>query len=77
MYSDNGTAFVGAQKQLKEFYEFLNKEQLQTEIKHFLLHQKTTWNFIPPNAPHFGGLWEAAVISAKYHLYIELLIRHI
>ena len=27
-----------------------------------------TWNFIPPHGPHFGGLWEAAVKSMKYHL---------
>ncbi|XP_024882812.1 uncharacterized protein LOC112461708, partial [Temnothorax curvispinosus] len=68
MYSDNATTFVGAQRQIKEFYDFLKTEQAQNSIEHFLRDQQTEWHFIPPNAPHFGGLWEAAVKSAKFHL---------
>jgi len=68
MYSDNGTTFVGAQKQLKELYNFYNTQHTQSEIKQFLYNQEISWNFIPPNAPHVGGLWEAAVKSAKYHM---------
>lgn len=68
IYSDNGTTFVGAQRQIKEFYDFYFSQQTQSEVKRFSCDQGISWNFIPPNAPHFGGLWEAAVKSAKYHM---------
>jgi len=68
MYSDNGSTFVGAHNQLKEVRDFLNSQQAQAGIKQFLCEQETTWKFIPPNAPHFGGLWEAAVKAVKHHM---------
>lgn len=68
MYSDNGTTFVGANKQLRELHSFVSSEQIQANVKHFLREQGTSWSFIPSNAPHFGGLWEAAVKSAKHHM---------
>ncbi|XP_043271219.1 uncharacterized protein [Venturia canescens] len=67
LFSDNATNFVGAARELKEIYEFLEKEK--TEIENNLANQRIQWNFIPPRAPTFGGLWEAAVKVAKKHLY--------
>lgn len=54
MYSDNGTAFVGALRRLKEMYEFYLAQQTQGEIEKFLGEQEILWSFIPPGAPHFG-----------------------
>lgn len=66
MVSDNGTNFVGAARELKEVFEFLEKEN--DAISEHLSRQKIQWKFIPPRAPHFGGLWEAAVKAVKRHL---------
>ena len=30
---------------------------------------ETSWLFNPPSVPSFGGLWESAVKSMKYHVY--------
>jgi len=58
---------VGAHKQIQELYDMYNDPQVQSEIKNFLRELEISWSFIS-NAPHFGGLWEAAVKSAKYHM---------
>ncbi|XP_046613945.1 uncharacterized protein LOC124302152 [Neodiprion virginianus] len=66
MISDNGTNFVGAARELKELYAFLEGEK-QTISDH-LAQQRIDWKFIPARSSHFGGLWEAAVKCTKKHL---------
>jgi hypothetical protein len=63
MYSDNGTNFVGARKEIMQL-----KAQLDTTFPKFAHERDIMWSMIPPGSPHFGGLWEAAVKSAKLHL---------
>ena len=63
IWSDHGTNFVGAARELKEFNDFLSLQKTQGTISDFCFSQHITWNFIPERAPHFGGLWEAAVKS--------------
>ena len=65
--SDHGTNFVGATRELKVIYEFLQEQQARGDISEFCSSQSIEWRFIPERAPHFGGLWEAAVKSMKFH----------
>lgn len=66
LYSDNGTNFVGANNSLKEMYQLIRDSN--TAIHDYLTMQAIEWHFIPPQAPHMGGLWESAVKSCKSHL---------
>ena len=65
IWSDNGTNFVGASRELQELADFLERQKTQQEISRFCSNQHIKWKFIPERAPHFGGLWEAAVKSMK------------
>lgn len=62
LWSDNGTTFVGACKELQQL------TAIQSSIAQDLEVRGTSWHFIPPHAPNFGGLWEAGVKSTKFHL---------
>ncbi|XP_018400050.1 PREDICTED: uncharacterized protein LOC108777616 [Cyphomyrmex costatus] len=72
VYSNNGTNFVGAHNQLKEMYSLFNlvfnSQQHQDIIYKFTSEHRVRWHFIPPAAPHFGGLWESTVKLFKHHM---------
>ncbi|XP_043064709.1 uncharacterized protein LOC122320582 [Drosophila ficusphila] len=63
IFCDNATNFVGASRMLQQFKDhFIANQDAITE---FAATRGITFSFIPPRAPHFGGLWEAALKSAK------------
>lgn len=67
MYSDNGTYFVRASSDIERDMQHALRTYPQEAAK-LSVSQAIQWHFIPPAAPHFGGLWEAGVKSMKYHL---------
>ena len=68
IWSDHGTNFVGAARELKEFINFFQNQKTQGSISEFCAIQNITWQFIPERTPHFGRLWEVAVKRMKTHL---------
>jgi len=69
MYSDNGTNFVGAERELREAVEALH----QSEQLHQLAKMEAIeWHFQPARTPHFGGAHESLVRSTKRAMYAAL-----
>ena len=68
LHSDNGSNYVGAKHQLAAFYKMLAAPSTQDAINNYVFQHRITWHNSPQRAPHFGGLWEAAVKSSKFHL---------
>lgn len=71
VFSDCGTNFVGADKKLRALIH-------SPEGRAAIANSRAIceWHFNPPSAPHFGGLWEAAVRSMK-RLLIRVIGTHI
>jgi len=65
IYRDNANNFVGASNQLHDLRKFLFNKKTQTATQQFCAADFIRFHFIPLRAPHFGGLWKAAVKSAK------------
>ncbi|KAL0861062.1 hypothetical protein ABMA27_009574 [Loxostege sticticalis] len=62
IFCDNGRNFVAAAKELGQFL------QNNTEpLSYFANQEGIKFMFSPAYAPHFGGIFEAGVKSAKYH----------
>ncbi|XP_071580259.1 uncharacterized protein [Temnothorax nylanderi] len=65
LYSDQGTNFIGADAQLRALFLDAIRDH---SIANTLANDGVQWRFNPVSAPHFGGIWEAAVKSTKHHL---------
>ena len=64
IFSDNGSNFRSASREIKEAIKAWNL----TQINESLMSKGITWKWSPPNSPHFGGVFERMVRSAKKHL---------
>jgi len=62
LFTDCGTNYVGTAKQLKKLFDVVHNQSALANHVHFY------WCFDPPGAPHFGGIWEAAIKSSKTHM---------
>ena len=62
--SDNGTTFVGAEREIKEAIEHIDDGKVRSE----LLQRGCKWVFRPPGASHMSGVWERLVKSVKRSL---------
>ncbi|XP_061709219.1 uncharacterized protein LOC133519245 [Cydia pomonella] len=63
IFCDNGRNFVGAAKEISDYLS-----SNSDTVCNFAANEGIQFKFQPAYAPHFGGLWEAGVKSAKFHL---------
>ncbi|XP_053686384.1 uncharacterized protein LOC128735928 [Sabethes cyaneus] len=68
IHCDNSTSFVGAARELRKMRRQYREQFTSNSWANECLQRGIEFQFIPPRAPHFGGLWEAAVKKFKYHL---------
>ena len=66
--TDNGTNFVGGERELREAIQSFN----QKTIHEALLQRNIKWTFNPPAGSHHGGVWERCIRSARQILYALL-----
>ena len=65
LHSDNGTNFVGAERELRKEMEAWNKDRIQEAMS----QRGIRWLFNPPAASHMGGVWERQIRSVRRILF--------
>ena len=68
MTSDNGTNFVGANNELRQLINRLDKDRIRQRTA----DKGIKWRFNPPGGPHFGGAHESLIKTAKKALHAIL-----
>ena len=69
IFSDNGTNFVGAERDLRQEIEQLHSTESTSK---FMKQEAIDWHFQPAATPHFGGAHESLVKITKKALYAAL-----
>ena len=68
MLSDNGTNFVSASRELRDLVSAIDQDKLQRMTS----NKGVSWKWNPPAAPHFGGVFESLMKSAKQAIFAVL-----
>ena len=61
MRSDNGTNFVGAERELREAVQEMKHDQIRKKMQ----KESIDWIFNPPTASHIGGSWERQIRKTR------------
>lgn len=61
MLSGNGTNFLSSSREINELVSAIDQDKVQQMTS----NKCVTWNWNPPAAPHFGGVFESVIKSAK------------
>ena len=61
IHSDNGTNFVGAEREIREAIQGWNQDLIRND----LLQKECQWMFQPPRASHASGVWERLIRSTR------------
>jgi len=64
MWSDNGSNFTSADKELRECISKWNNSRIGQEMQ----QRGVKWRLQPPTAAHMSGVWERLVKTSKRHL---------
>jgi len=67
--SDNGTNFVGGEKELCEAIQSWKED---SRAKAHFLQKEIKWEFNPPAASHMGGIWERQIRTVRKVLNVIL-----
>ena len=64
VYSDNGSNFIVARRELKKAYSEMNDNKIQSFMEG-IGGDWIKWHKNPPFASHMGGVWERQIRSAR------------